>query len=48
MLTYIGGVTLATTGILAVVATARAHVARSLGLRPRRELASDDLPTIDF
>ena len=48
MLTYIGGVTLAATGIIAVVSTARTHLSRSLRLRSRRELAANELPTIDF
>ena len=48
MLTYIGGVTLAATGIIAVVSTARSHLARSFGVRSRRELEADALPTIDF
>jgi hypothetical protein len=48
MLTYIGGVTLAATGIIAIVSTARLHLARSFGLRSRRELEADALPTIDF
>jgi hypothetical protein len=48
MLTYIGGVTLAATGIIAVASTARLHLARSLDFRSRRELEANDLPTIDF
>jgi hypothetical protein len=48
MLTYIGGVTLVATGIVAVVSTARVHLARSLDFRSRRELEANDLPTIDF
>jgi len=48
MLTYIGGVTLAATGIVAVVSTARLQLSRSLGFRSRRELDADELPTIDF
>jgi hypothetical protein len=48
MLTYIGGVTLAATGIIAVVSTARLRLARSLDFRCRRELEANDLPTIDF
>ena len=47
MLTFIGGATLLGSGIVAVVATARMHLSRSLR-ESRRPLTADELPTIEF